>query len=62
MVLVTLTVAASACSAAAPIPPGQNLPDNQSTPAWVLEYGGNAVNDLDERTAQLELNELEPLE
>ena len=58
IVLVTLTVTASACSAAAPLPPAQNLPAEQSTPFFVLENSGNVIGDLDARTAQLELNEL----
>ena len=58
ILFVTLTLAASACSAAAPLPPAQNLPAEQSTPFFVLENSGNVIGDLDERTAQLERNEL----
>ncbi len=55
---VTLTVAASACSAAAPLPPAQNLPAERSTPFFVLENSGNVVGDLNDRYAEWETNEL----
>ncbi len=58
IVFMTLTVAASACSAAVPLPPAQNLPAEQSTPFFVLENSGNVVDDLNDRYAEWELNEL----
>ncbi len=58
IVFVTLTFAASACSTAAPLPPAQNLPAEQSTPFHVLDNTGNVVDDLNDRYAEWELNEL----
>ncbi len=58
IVFVTLAVIASACSAAAPIPPAQNLPAEQSTPFFVLENSGNVVGDLNDRYAEWETNQL----
>ena len=58
IVVVTLTFAASACSTAAPLPPAQNLPAEQSTPFHVLDNTGNVIGDLDARYAEWELNEL----
>lgn len=55
---VALTVAASACSAAAPLPPAQNLPAEPSTPFSVLENSSDVVGDLNDRYAEWELNEL----
>ena len=54
----TLIVAASACSAAAPLPPAQNLPAEQSTPFFVLDNTGSVVGDLNDRYTEWETNEL----
>lgn len=58
IVYVTLAITASACSAAAPLPPAQNLPAEQSTPFFVLDNTGNVVGDLNDRYAELESNQL----
>ena len=58
IVFVTSTLTASACSATAPLPPVQNLPAEQSTPFFVLDNAGNVVDDLNDRYAEWETNEL----
>ncbi len=58
MVFVTLTVLATACSAAAPLPPAQNFPAEQSTPYFVLDNSGNVVDDLNDRYTEWETNQI----